>query len=113
MSQDLGAIGMLHRPLEGLRCPPIMTFPFFTISTWYLVNMATQSLSHSCPMETRDPDLRSSKMCPTCSSWDSLVERGIVARVEGSMLAPFSTCTEGPVDVSWMSVQYCLVEGNK
>ena len=39
------------------------------------------------------------------------MERGIVARVEGSMLAPFATCTEGPVDVGWMSVQYCLEEG--
>ena len=99
MSQDLGAIVMLHRPLEGLRCPPIMTFPFFTISTWYLVNMATQSLLHSCPMETRAPDLRSSKMCLTCASWESLVERGVVAQVEGSMLASFSTYTEGPVGV--------------
>ena len=88
-------------------------FSIFTISTGYLVNIATQTSSHSCPMEIRDPDLRSSKMCPTCASWESLVERGIVARVEGSMLAPFATCMEGPVDVGWMSVQYCLVEGIK
>ena len=64
-------------------------------------------------MEIRDPDLRSSNMCPTCASWESFAERGIVARVEGSMLAPFATCTEEPVDVVWMSVQYCLAEGNK
>ena len=63
MSWDLGVIGMLHRPLEGLRWPPMMIFPFFTISTWYLVNITTQSSSHSCPTETRDTDLRSSKMC--------------------------------------------------
>ena len=28
------------------------------------------------------------------------------------MLAPFTTFTEGPVDVDWMSVQYFLAEGN-
>ena len=106
MSRDLGARGMFHRPLEGLRWPPMMIFLSFTISTWYLVNIATQSSSHSCQLEIRDPDLRSSKMCPTCTSWEILVERGIVARVEGSMLALFATCTEGPVDVGWMSVQY-------
>ena len=32
MSWDLGVIGMLHRPLEGLSWPPMMIFPFFTIS---------------------------------------------------------------------------------
>ena len=45
-------------------------------------------------------------MCPTCASWESLAERGIDARVEDLMLEPFATCTEGPVDVGWMSVQY-------
>ena len=79
MSQDFGATGILHNPLEGFCWPPMMIFPFFTISTWYLVNIATQSLSHTFPMEIRYPDLRSSKMCPTCASWESLVERGIVA----------------------------------
>ena len=113
MSRELGAIGIFHRPLEGLRWPPMMIFPFFTISTWYMVNITTQSLSQSCLMEIMDPDLRSLNMCPTCASWESLVERGIVARVKGSMLAPFATCTEGPVDVRWMSVQYCLVEETK
>ena len=113
MSRHLGARGMLHKPLEEFCWPPMMIFPFFTISTWYLVNIATQSLFHSCPMEIRDPDLMFQKMCPTCYSWESLVERGIVARVEGSMLAPFATCTEGHVDVGWMSVQYCLAEGTK
>ena len=111
MSQDMGARGILHRPLEGLRWPPMMIFPSFTISTWYLVNIATQSSLHSCLMEIRDPDLRSSKMCTTCASWESSVERGIVARIEDLMLAPFATCTEGPVDVGWMSVKYCLTEG--
>ena len=88
-------------------------FSIFMISTWYLVNITTQSWLHSCPMEIRDPDLRLSKMCPTCPSWGSLAERGIVAQVEGSMLAPFATCTEGPVNVGWMSVQYFLAEGTK
>ena len=93
MSLDLGANGMFHKPLEGFCWPPMMVFPFITTSMCYLVNIATQSLSHSFPMEINGPDLRSSKMCPTCDSWESLVERGIVARVEGSMLAPFDTCT--------------------
>ena len=84
----------------------------FTISTWYLVNATTQSLPRCCPMEIRDPDLRSSKMYLTCASWGSLVERGVVPRVEGSSLEPFATCTEGPIDVGWMAVQYCLAEGN-
>ena len=52
-------------------------------------------------------------MCPTCAYWESLAERGIVARDEGSMLAPFATYMEGPVDVGWMSVKYCLEEGTK
>ena len=69
MSRDLGARGILHRPLEGLRWPPMMIFPSFTISTWYLVNIATQSSSQSYPTEIRDPDLRSLKMCTTCDSW--------------------------------------------
>ena len=79
MSQDMGARGILHRPLEGLRWPSMMIFPSFTISTWYLVNIATQSSSHSCRMEIRNPDLSLSNMCLICASWDSLVERGIVA----------------------------------
>ena len=113
MSWDSGTRGTFHKLLEVFFWPPMMIFPFFTISTWYLVNIATQSLPHSGPMEIRDPDFRSLKMCPTCASWESLVERGIVAQVEGSMLAPFSTCKEGPVNVGWMSVQYCLGEGTK
>ena len=92
MSWDLGARLLLHKLLGGFRWPPMMIFPFFTIPMWYLVNIATQSSSHSCPMEIRDLDLMSSKMCPTCASWDSLVERGVVAQVKGSMLAPFATC---------------------
>ena len=113
MSRELGTRGTFHKLLEGFYWPPMMIFPFFTISTWYLVNIATQSLLYSGPMEIRDPYLRSLKMCPTCASWESMVERGIVAQVKGSMLAPFATCKEGPVDVGWMSVQYCLAEGNK
>ena len=110
MSRDLGAKVMFHKPLEGFCWPPMMIFPFFTISTWYLVNIATQSLFHSCPMEIRDPDLRSSNMCLACTYWESLVERGIVAQVKSLMLAPFATCTEGPVNVDWMSVKYFLAE---
>ena len=86
---------------------------FYDIQLWYLVNIATQSLLHSCTMEIWDQDLRSSKMCPTCVSWENLAERGIVARVEGLMLAPFATCTEGPFNVGLMPVQYCLAEGTK
>ena len=41
------------------------------------------------------------------------LERGIVARAEGSMLAPFATCTEGPVEVGWMYVQYCRAKGTE
>ena len=81
-------------------------FFVFTISTWYLVNIATQSSPHSCPMVITDPDLRSLKMCLTCASWGSLVEGRIVAQVESSMLVLFTICTKGPVNVSWMSVQY-------
>ena len=77
------------------------------------MNIATQSSSHICPMEIREPDLRSSKMCLNCASWESLMEKGIVARVEGLILAPFATCTEGPVHIGWMSVQYFLAEGTK
>ena len=88
-------------------------FYIFTTSTWYLVNIVTQSSSCNCPMEIRDPDSRSSKMCPTCDHWEILAEREIVAIVEGSMLASFATCTEGPVDVGWISVQYFLAEGTK
>ena len=29
------------------------------------------------------------------------------------MLAPFTTCTEGPVNVGWMDVQYCLFKWTK
>ena len=106
MSWDLYARGIFHRLLEGFCWPPMMIFPSFTISTWYLVNIATQSLSYSYTMEIRDPELRSSKMCLTCASCESSAERGVVVRVEDSMLAPIATCTEGPVDVSLMSVQY-------
>ena len=112
MSRNLGARGMFHNKLEGFRWPPMMIFSFFTISTWYLVNSATQLLSHSCPIDIREPDLRSLKMCLICASWESLVERVIVMQVEVWMLAPFATCTEGPVYVGWISVQYCLAEGN-
>ena len=89
----------------------MMIFPYFAISTWYFVNIATQSSSHSCPMEIRDPDLRSSKMYLTCASWESSVERGVVAQVEDSKLAPFATCSEVPVNVGWVSLQYFLAEG--
>ena len=112
MSRYLGTRVMFHRPLEVLRWPPMMICPSFVISTWYLVNIETQSSSHSCPMEIRDPELMLSKMCLSCASWGSLVERGVVPRVEGSSLEPFDTCTEGPIDVGWMAVQYCLAEGN-
>ena len=78
MSRDLGARGIFHRPLEGLRWPAMMIFPFFTISTWYMVNITTQSSSQSCLMEIMDPDLRSLNMCPTCASWESLVEGGLL-----------------------------------
>ena len=91
MSRDLGARAIFHKPLEGFRWPTMTILPFFTIFTWYLVNIATQSSSHSCPVEIREQDLR----WPTCYFWESLVERGIVVRVEGSMLALFATCTEG------------------
>ena len=47
----------------------------------------------------------------TCASWESSVERGIVAQVEDSMLAPFATCSEVPVNVGWVYLQYFLVEG--
>ena len=103
MSRYLGTRVMFHRPLEVLRWPPMMICPSFVISTWYLVNIETQSSSHSCPMEIRDPELMLSKMCLSCASWGSLVERG----------EPFATCAEGPVNVGWMSVQYCLAEGTK
>ena len=99
MSWYLGARGIFHKPLEGFCWSPMMIFPFFTISTWYLMNITIQSSSHSCPMEIRDPDLRSLKMCLTCASWEILVERRISARVKGLMVAPFATCMEGPVDV--------------
>ena len=111
MSRYLGARGMFDKLLEVFCRPPMIIFLFFMISTWYLVNIATQSLLHSCSMEIRDPDLRSLNICSACASWESLVERRIVVRFEGSMLAPFATCTEGHVDSSLMYVLYCLAEG--
>ena len=32
--------------------------------------------------------------------------KGDFAQVEGLILELFTTCTEGPVDVNWKSVQY-------
>jgi hypothetical protein len=58
---DFRARGRFHSPLVVLRLPLIMTFPSFMMSTWYLENSAIQSLSHSWPMEMRDP-VRLSKM---------------------------------------------------
>ncbi len=58
----LGARGIFQRPFDWFRWPTMMTWPFFRILTSYLVKRATQSSSHSCPMEIKEPDLRSLKM---------------------------------------------------
>ncbi len=54
--EDFGASGMFHRPFLVLRVPCMMIWPFLRMLRLYLLKMATQSSSQSCPMEMREPD---------------------------------------------------------
>ena len=72
----LGARGMDHRPLIGLRRPVIIILPSFTILTLNFVKTAIQSSSHSWPMEMRDPVLRPSRTWPLEAVGDSCGANG-------------------------------------
>lgn len=101
-----GARGTVHRPLVSFRSPVMMTWPFLKIFTLYFVKRATQSSSHSWPMEMRLPDLRLSKMWPILACGESVGARGMVARLVVSMFSPLATWTTGPVLVGWTSMQW-------
>ena len=51
----LGAKGIVHRPLVGLRRPVIIILPSFTILTLNLEKIAIQLSSQSGPMEIKEP----------------------------------------------------------
>jgi hypothetical protein len=56
-------------------------------------------------MEMREPDLRSSKMCPILACSDSSGAKGTVTRLVVSMFCPLATWTEGPLVVRRILVQ--------
>ena len=91
-----GARGRFHSPLVG----------FLTIWTSYLVKMAMQLSSQSCPMEIREPDWRSSNMCASWAREDNWEASCKVARLVGRMVWPLATDTIGPDDVGMMFRQY-------
>lgn len=101
-----GAIGRVHSPLLGSRSPTIMICPCLYILTSYLVNRATQSSSHSWPMERSEPDLRPSKMWPSFALLDNSFASGTVARLVVSMFWPLATWTEGPSVVGSILMQW-------
>ncbi len=102
---DFGASGMVHRPFVWFCLPLMMMFPFFMICKLYLLNMATQSLSHSWPMERSDPDLRSLKMCAVVACFVNVGAKGSCACVCGVIMFPLATFTLGPLLVRVMSLQ--------
>ena len=57
-----------------------------------------------------DPDLRSSKMCPSVAVEVSWSDRGTVALVVVWTESPLATMTVGPVVVGVRSVQCCASE---
>ena len=57
----MGSNGIFHRPLVRSRKPVIMPWFCFKFFTSNLVKMAMQSSSQSCPMDTREPVVRSLK----------------------------------------------------
>ena len=57
-------------------------------------------------MDFRDPDFRSSKMCPVFAFVDSSFASGTKVRLDVSMLSLFATLTDGLVLVCSTEVQY-------
>jgi hypothetical protein len=66
---DFGVNGTFQRPSDVFWWPKMTHFPSLMILTLNLVNRATQSSSHSWPMEMREPEVRPSKMWPTWAFW--------------------------------------------
>ena len=58
--------------------------------------MEIQSSSKSCPMEMRDPVVRSLKTWADCALGESLVDMFKVDCRFVLMALPFATCTVGP-----------------
>ena len=75
------------------------------IFTLNLVKMAMQSSSQSCPMEMREPVVRSSKTWADCALEESSVDNFKVARRFGLMTLPLATWTVGPDVVCAMCEQ--------
>jgi hypothetical protein len=74
----------------------MMSLPFLYSLMWYFVKRAMQSSSQSWPMDMREPDFRSSKMCPTLACWDSSGAKGTMALFVVSIFCPLATWTDGP-----------------
>lgn len=102
---DLGASGMFQRPFVKFLVPRMIICPFLNMLRLYLLNMATQSSSHNCPIEMRDPDLMSLKMCPVFAALESSGAKGMMAFCVGLIMWPLATLTRGPFDVLWILVQ--------
>ena len=88
--------GTLHN-LFGVRLPFIIILSSLMISTSYLVKMAMQSLSQSCPKDRREPVLRSSNINAFLACSDNLSDKLRCAFDCGVMVCPFATATFGPV----------------
>ena len=78
--------------MAGDRVPVRTVCPWRWMVTVVVSKMAVQSLSQSCPMEMRDPDVRVGKMCAVQASsgrkgmWRLAVWLDVMVLPSGSMM---------------------------
>ena len=93
---EIGSNGIFHRPLVWSRKLVMMTWFCLNFFASNLVKTATQLSSQICPMEMREPMVRSLKMWSYFALWEILVDIFNVARRFCLMTVPFATRIVGP-----------------
>ena len=84
------------------RNPVIMTLFYFYFLQSNLVKIAMQLSSQSCPLDIREPVVRSFKTMEDCALGESLVDIFNVDSIFGLLMLPFATCTLVPYVVCTM-----------
>ena len=107
----VGMIGMSHNPFVWLWYPVSTCWPCLKIWSVFLMNLARQLLSQSCPIDMRLPVRRFGRIWPVWDWADSAVDSGIVTRFVAVMVSPFATRTIGPFFTVVIFSQYCLEDG--
>ena len=104
----VGIMGTSHNPFVWLRYPVSTCWPCLKIGTVSLLNMVSNLLSQSCPIDRRLPVRRLGRIWPVWAWVDSAVDIGIVTRFVAVMVSPFATRTVGPFFTVVMLSHYFL-----